>query len=57
MVVFGQKLLTSGKVIENGLNCFYWEKLVVFRHNGCNRAKLVDLEKSGCIRAKVAVFG
>ena len=33
------------------------KKLVVFRHNGCNRAKLVDLEKSGCIRAKVAVFG
>ena len=44
MVVIGQTLLYTGK-------------MVLFRQSGCILARWLYLGKRGCIRAKVVVFG
>ena len=56
MVVFGQDMLYSGKVVVFLQNLLYSCK------SGCNRDKIavfgqsVVFGQSGCIRAKVVVF-
>ena len=55
--VFGQKLIIRAKVLVMEKKWFHSGK------SGCNRAKwsysnkLVVVDKSGCIRAKVVLFG
>ena len=63
MVVFGQKLLYSGKVVVFGQSgCIraivvvFGQKLLYSGKIGCIRAKKVVLGQSGLIRSKVVVF-
>ena len=55
-VVFGQKVLYSGKWLYSCKGGCNRAKINVFRQSGCNRAKVVVFDQSGCIRAKVDVF-
>ena len=64
MVVFGQKLLYSGKhacirakVVVFGKKWLYFDEMVVFGQTGCIWARWLYLGKSGCYRVKVVVFG
>ena len=58
MIVFGQKLLYSGKSGCTRAKLFLlWLKHDVFDQSGCIREKVVVIEQYGCIWAKVVVFG
>ena len=57
VILFGQKLLYSGKVVVLGKKLLYSGKLVVFRQSGCIRAGSLFLGKSGSIWTKVVELG
>ena len=57
VVLFGQKLLYSGKSGCIGEKLLYSGKLVVFRQSDCIRARSLFLGKSGSIWTKVVVLG
>ena len=62
MIVFGQKLLYSGKVNDIEQKWLSSCKVVVFmqsgniREKGCIRAELVVFGQCGCIRTNVVAF-
>ena len=57
MVVFGQKLLYSGKVVVFGQSCCIQEKVVYSGKVVLFRKNCLYSGKSGSIQAKVDVFG
>ena len=55
-VVFGLKWLYSGKAVVIEINCFFSGKSGCIRENGLYSVKWLN-SGSGCIRAKMVVFG
>ena len=57
MVVFGQKLFDSGKVVLLQQKWLYSGKVAVFRISGCNRAKVVVFGQKLLCSGKMVLFG